>query len=194
MLAKAADYDHPWPVLKDLERTLFDEQVILRRLDELALQITRDFAGQELTVVAVLTGSLIFAADLLRRILLPLKLECISVASYHGGTESSGTVTFDQISIPEIRGRHVLVVDDILDTGRTLNAVCGRLQETGQPLSIKVCVLLRKQKQRAQEMEADYVGFDIGDEFVVGYGLDYQERYRNLPFIGTLAQEPGSHV
>ena len=173
-------------VFNDVEKTLFHEQTILRRIDELAAQITEDYRGKELTVVAVLNGSLIFAADLLRRVLLPLKLDCLSVSSYHGGTESSGTVTFDQRSLPDIAGRHVLIVDDILDSGRTLHAICERLRAESQPLSIRLCVLLQKRIQRAKELQADYVGFEIGDEFVVGYGLDYQERYRNLPFIATL--------
>lgn len=176
-------------MLDQIEDTLFHEQTILSRLDELAREITAAYRGRELTVVALLNGSLIFAADLLRRVPLPLELKCVSVASYHGGTESSGTVTFDQLTLPDLRGRHVLVVDDILDTGRTLSAVCSRLAETGKPLSLEVCVLLRKKKERAVETEARYVGFDIGDEFVVGYGLDFQERYRNLPFIGTLRPE-----
>ncbi len=176
-------------MLEDVERILFHEQTILSRLDELAAQISEEYRGQELTIIAVLNGSLIFAADLLRRIPLPLKLDCISVSSYHGGTESSGTVTFDQLSIPEIDGRHVLIVDDILDSGRTLHAICGKLRAEASPLSVKICVLLRKVKERAEEMDADYVGFEIGDEFVIGYGLDYDERYRNLPFVGVLRSE-----
>ena len=139
--------------------------------------------------IAVLNGSLIFAADLLRRIPLPLKLDCLSVASYHGGTESTGVVTFDQISLPDVTGRHVLIMDDILDTGRTLHAIRHKLLTETQPQSVRICVLLQKQVQRAEELEADYVGFEIANEFVVGYGLDYQERYRNLPFIGVLRRE-----
>jgi hypoxanthine phosphoribosyltransferase len=174
---------------KDIERTLFHEQTILQRLDQLAASITRDYEGKDVTVVAVLNGSIFFMADLLRRIQLPLRLDCLSVSSYHGATESSGHVTFDQNSLPDVAGRHVLILDDILDTGRTLHAICTRLRAEGNPLNIRICVLLRKLKARAKEMEADYVGFDIGDEFVVGYGLDYQERYRNLPFVGVLKRE-----
>jgi hypoxanthine phosphoribosyltransferase len=176
-------------MLDDVERTLFHEQTILSRLDALASQITADYRGKELTVIAVLNGSLVFAADLLRRVPLPLKLDCLSVASYHGGTESSGIVTFNQLHLPDIAGRHVLIVDDILDTGRTLHAICEKLRRETKPLSVAICVLLRKAKVRAAELEANYVGFDIGDEFVIGYGLDFQERYRNLPFIGTLRRE-----
>ena len=174
---------------QDIERTLFHERTILARLDELAAEITADYVGRELTVIAVLNGSIFFMADLLRRIQRPLSLDCLSVSSYHGGTQSSGTVTFDQTSLPDVDGRHVLILDDILDTGRTLHAICHRLQTEARPASVKICVLLRKNKVRDEEMEADYSGFDIGDEFVVGYGLDYQEQYRNLPYVGVLKRE-----
>jgi hypoxanthine phosphoribosyltransferase len=173
-------------MLQDVERILFHEQTIHSRLDEMAREITEAYRGQELTVIAVLNGSLIFAADLLRRIPLPLKLDCVDVASYHGGTESSGVVTFNQIRLPDIDGRHVLVIDDILDSGRTLHAICARLRTEAQPASVRVCVLLSKCIARAKDLEADFVGFEIGGEFVVGYGLDYQEHYRNLPFVGVL--------
>ena len=176
-------------MLDDIERILFQEQTILERIDSLAREITAVYQGQEFTVIAVLNGSLIFAADLLRRIPLPLRLDCLSVASYHGGTESSGIVTFDQIALPDVEGRHILIVDDILDSGRTLEAIGNRLRAEAQPASIRRCVLLRKMKQRAACIEADFVGFDIDDEFVVGYGLDYAESYRNLPFIGVLRRE-----
>lgn len=173
----------------DIEKTLFHATTILARLDEIAREITDEYRGQELTIVAILNGSLMFAADLLRRIPLPLKLECLSVASYHGGATTSGRVTFDQLSMPDIENRHVLILDDILDTGLTLLAINEKLRTETAPKSIKVCVLLRKMKPRPQPVEAHYVGFDIGDEFVVGYGLDYQERYRNLPFIGVLRKD-----
>ncbi|CAN5163919.1 hypoxanthine phosphoribosyltransferase [soil metagenome] len=172
----------------DLERVLYDEKAILNRLDELAARITQDYHDRELTVIAVLNGSLIFMADLLRRIPLPLKLDCLSVASYHGGTKSTGEVVFKQIMLPDIAGRHILILDDILDSGLTLNAIRRRLEEV-KPLSIKVCVLLEKQIERAAPIDADYVGFQIANEFVVGYGLDYMERYRNLPCIGVLRKE-----
>lgn len=175
-------------MLDDLERVLFDEQTILRRLDEIAAQISADYRERDLTVIAVLNGSLIFMADLLRRIPLPLKLDCLSVASYHGGTSTTGAVIFKQIALPDVAGRHILILDDILDSGVTLAAIGERLRAT-QPLSVKVCVLLRKQKIRLRPVEADYVGFEISDEFVVGYGLDYMERYRNLPCIGVLRTE-----
>ncbi len=172
----------------DLERVLFSEQTIMARLDELAAQIVNDYHDRELTVIAVLNGSLIFMADLLRRLPLPLKLDCLSVASYHGGTKSTGEVVFRQVALPDVEGRHILILDDILDSGLTLNAIRRKL-ETANPLSVRVCVLLEKQIERAAPIEADYVGFKIGNEFVVGYGLDYMERYRNLPCVGVLRKE-----
>jgi len=172
----------------DLERVLFDELTIHRRLDEIAAQISKAYQDKELTVIAVLNGSLMFMADLLRRIPLPLKLDCLSVASYHGKAQTSGEIIFKQIAPPDVKDRHVLILDDILDSGHTLAAIREKL-ETAQPRSIRVCVLLSKKKQRAREVEADYFGFEIEDEFVVGYGLDYDERYRNLPCIGVLRKE-----
>jgi hypoxanthine phosphoribosyltransferase len=172
----------------DLERVLFDEATILRRLDEIAAQISEDYRDRELTVIAVLNGSLMFMADLLRRIPLPLKLDCLSVASYHGKAQTSGEVIFNQIASPDVADRHILILDDILDSGNTLAAVREKL-ETAKARSIRVCVLLSKKKRRARAVDADYVGFEIEDEFVVGYGLDFMERYRNLPCIGVLRKE-----
>lgn len=172
----------------DLERILYDEATIHRRLDELAARITIDYQDRDLTVVAILNGSVILMADLLRRIPLPLKLDCLSVASYHGGTRTTGELLFRQVSLPDIAGRHVLILDDILDSGVTLATIREKLDAAG-PLSIRICVLLEKKRDRVRVVEPDYVGFEIADEFVVGYGLDYMERYRNLPCIGVLRQE-----
>ncbi|MEO7168529.1 MAG: hypoxanthine phosphoribosyltransferase [Spartobacteria bacterium] len=173
---------------EDLERVLFDEPTILRRLDELAAEISTEYRSRELTVIAVLNGSIILMADLLRRIPLPLKLDCLAVASYHGGTRTTGEVVFKQIALPDVEGRHILLLDDILDSGVTLAAIREKLLAK-RPLSVKICVLLRKLKARMRPIEADYVGFNIGDEFVVGYGLDYMEKYRNLPCIGVLRKD-----
>jgi len=175
-------------VQADLERVLFDEPTIHRRLDQIAAQISADYRDRDLTVIAVLNGSLVFMADLMRRIPLPLRLDCLSVASYHGKTETTGEVIFNQVATPDVKDRHVLILDDILDSGHTLAAIREKLQ-TANPRSIRVCVLLSKKKQRAREVDADYLGFEIEDEFVVGYGLDYDERYRNLPYIGVLRKE-----
>ena len=175
-------------MLGNLERVLFDEPAINRRLDELAKQILNDYRNRELTVIAVLNGSLMFMADLLRRIPLPLKLDCLSVASYHGKGQTSGEVIFKHFALPDVIDRHILILDDILDSGQTLAAIREKL-ETAKPRNIRICVLLSKKKQRARHVAGDYVGFEIEDEFVVGYGLDFMERYRNLPYIGVLRKE-----
>lgn len=138
-------------MLDDIAEILFHEQTILRRLDELAAEITRDYADKELTVVAVLNGSFMFMADLLRRVPLPLRVDCLSVSSYHGGTESSGTVTFDQLTLPDIDGRHVLILDDILDSGLTLHAICTRLRaETTQRAFAVVCFCGKPKSARSR--------------------------------------------
>ena len=172
----------------EISGVLFHESTIMNRLDELAGQISADYSGKELTVVAVLNGSLMFGADLLRRLKMPLRLDCLSVSSYHG-VSTTGVVTFNQLHLPEVHGRHVLLLDDILDSGHTLHAIQDKLMAETKPLSVKICVLLRKDVPRQRELEADYVGFDITNEFVVGYGLDYMERFRNLPYIGVINDE-----
>jgi hypoxanthine phosphoribosyltransferase len=172
----------------DLDRVLFDEPAIHRRLDQIAAQISKDYRGRELTVIAVLNGSLIFIADLLRRIPLPLKLDCLSVASYHGKAQTSQEVIFKQVGLPDVADRNILLLDDILDSGHTLAVIREKL-ETANQRSIRICVLLSKKKERSRQVDADYVGFEIEDEFVVGYGLDFMEQYRNLPYIGVLRRE-----
>ncbi|GAA5483459.1 hypoxanthine phosphoribosyltransferase [Haloferula sargassicola] len=172
----------------DVERVLIAEDVIDKRLDVLARHIEKDFPGEVIQVVVLLKGALVFAADLTRRLPRMLEIECINVASYHGGMETTGTVNFLDHKLPEVKGRQVLVLDDILDTGLTLKAVVDRLKEEGAA-QVKTAVLLAKDKERNADVEADYVGFFIGDEFVIGYGLDYQGRYRNLPYVGTLKPE-----
>jgi len=173
---------------QDIARVLIDEKVIEKRLDVMAAQIEREFPEGTLLAIILLKGALVFAADLLRRVPRPLEIECLNVSSYHGGTESSGKVDFLDRSFPEVKGRHVLLLDDILDTGRTLHAVAERLREEGA-LGVHTCVLLSKDRPRVEEVEADYTGFQIGDEFVVGYGLDYMGRYRNLPHVAVLTPE-----
>jgi hypoxanthine phosphoribosyltransferase len=184
-------------MLQDIKEILYHESTILSRLDELASEITEDYRNRDLTVIAVLNGSLVFMADLLRRIPLHLQLDCLSVSSYHG-TKSSGQISL-QGKFRDVRNRHVLILDDILDTGATLKAIRERIAAESAALSIKICVLLRKKLDVPKKADADYVGFDIPNEFVVGYGLDYNERYRNLPFIGVLTDDalrrhdPDSH-
>ncbi len=169
----------------DVDRVLIDEKVIEKRLDAMAAEIDREFPAGPIVAIVLLKGAFVFAADLLRRIPRPLEIECLNVASYHGGTESSGVVKFLDHSLPDVKGRHVLLLDDILDTGRTLKAVSERLRQEGCT-AVHTGVLLAKDRPREEEVQADYIGFEIGDEFVVGYGLDYKGRYRNLPFVGVL--------
>ena len=175
-------------MVADIARVLYHESTILSRLDELAHRITTDYSDKELTVVSILNGSFIFMADLLRRVPLPLQIDSWSVSSYHG-MKSRGQIQFRQQEIADVRGRHVLLLDDILDSGLTLRAIKERLAAESGALSICSCVLLRKNVERDSATEADYVGFDIPNEFVVGYGLDYNEQYRNLPYIGVLKEE-----
>jgi len=175
-------------MVTDIARVLYHESTILSRLDEMAHQITEDYADKELTVVSILNGSFIFMADLLRRVPLPLQLDSWSVSSYHG-TKSKGQINFRQSTIADVRGRHVLLIDDILDSGLTLQAIKQKMVADSGALTIRSCVLLRKSVQRDCPVEADYIGFDIPNEFVVGYGLDYNEQYRNLPYIGVLKEE-----
>ena len=173
---------------EDVARVLIDEAVIEKRLDVMAENILKEFGNEEFVAVIILKGALVFTADLLRRMPVPLQIECLSVASYHGGTESSGQVDFLDRKLPDVKGERVLLIDDILDTGRTMHAVGERLREQ-EAAMVRSCVLLSKDREREAEVEADYTGFDIGDEFVIGYGLDYQGRYRNLPYIGVLKDE-----
>jgi hypoxanthine phosphoribosyltransferase len=168
----------------DLRDVLITEAQIQHRIQELARALTRDYVGREMLIVPLLTGTLMFLADLLRHLTLPLKLDFIGVSSYREGTESRELVYTKDLRL-EARGRHVLLVDDILDTGRTLATVRTKLEQI-EPASLRTCVLLDKPARRVEPIQADYVGFVIPDLFVVGYGLDYAERYRNLPFVGVL--------
>ncbi len=170
---------------QDIEKVLIDEGIIQKRLDVLAGKVADDFEGKPMVVVALLKGAVLFTADLLRRVALPMQIEFLNVASYHGGTESSGVVSFLDETLPDVEGKVVLLLDDILDTGRTLEAVMKKLEQQGA-CEVKTCVLLAKDIEREVVKEADYTGFMIGDEFVVGYGLDYQGLYRNLPYVGVL--------
>lgn len=169
-------------------RILLDESIIHARLDELGRQICSDYADLDLTVVIILKGALMFAADLLRRLDMPVHLDFLRVSSYQG-TSSTGDVLFHHARLPNANGRHVLLLDDILDSGRSLHAILHTLRQETQLLSIKTCVLLRKDVPRQHQITADYVGFDIPNEFVVGYGLDYREHFRNLPYVGVY-EEP----
>jgi hypoxanthine phosphoribosyltransferase len=147
--------------------------------------VARDFTGCTLSVVAIMDGGLFFVADLLREIDLPMRLHTLSASSYQGGKETSGDLKLTWPPDFDLAGQHVLLLDDILDTGITLSAIQARILEQN-PASLRTGVLLSKKRRRIREVPAEYVGFEIEDEFVVGYGMDYQGRFRNLPCIGIL--------
>lgn len=173
---------------EDLEQILLSEDQIQRRLDELAGEIQRNYAGGDLMLVGVLTGSVMFIADLLRRLPMQLRLDYIGVSSYHGETRSTGELIVTKALRLDVRDRDVLIVDDILDTGLTLVKIREMVRQL-QPRSLKFAVFLEKNVPHKEEFRADYIAFQIPDQFVVGYGLDYRERYRNLPYVGTLKPE-----
>ena len=169
---------------KEVERVLITEDQIARRIRVLAREIERDFRGREMVVVSLLNGTVMFLADLVRHLNLPLRLDFLGVSSYGLGTESGELIFTKELRL-DVRGRDVLLVDDILDTGKTMSRVLPKVKAL-KPRRIKICVLLDKPSRRTESIEADYVGFKIPDFFVVGYGLDFAERYRNLPFVGVL--------
>jgi hypoxanthine phosphoribosyltransferase len=172
-------------LLSDLDRVLLSTEQIHARIREMAAQIEADYAGQTLTVVALMDGALFFVSDLLRQIDLPMQIVTLGASSYHGSTQSSGEITIQWPKHAQFKGQHVLLLDDILDTGLTLTAISERLRQE-QPESLRTAVLLDKKRLRTHEASPDYCGFEIADEFVVGYGMDYQGRFRNLPCIGIL--------
>ncbi len=171
---------------RDLSKVLISEDEIAAKLDELAAAIDRDYAGKEVLLVGVLNGAVMVMADLSRRIHTPVTMDWMAVSSYGSGTKSSGVVRILKDLSTDVHGKHILIVEDIIDSGLTLSWLVRNLSSR-EPASIKVATLLRKPEAAKVEVDVAYCGFDIPSEFVVGYGLDYDGRYRNLPFIGTLA-------
>jgi hypoxanthine phosphoribosyltransferase len=173
----------------DLGAVLLTEEEIAAKVADLGRRIAADYAGRNLTLVSVLKGSLPFMADLMRQIPLPLRIDLMEVSSYGGtGTESSGLVRIIKDLSASIAGEDVLLVEDIIDTGLTLNYLVRYLRGKN-PASLRICTLLDKPARRLVDIPVDYIGFEIPDQFVVGYGLDYDERYRNLRFVGVLRPE-----
>jgi hypoxanthine phosphoribosyltransferase len=170
----------------DLHEVLITSEQLQARIGELAAQIDADYAGRELLLVGVLKGAVMVMADLARAMHLPAQMDWMAVSSYGSGTKSSGVVRILKDLDADITDRHVLVVEDIVDSGLTLSWLVGNLQSR-RPASLRVCAMLRKPAALRVDVDVAYTGFDIEDAFVIGYGLDYAERYRNLPFIGTLA-------
>lgn len=172
----------------DLDRVLFSEEDIRSRVAELGAQITEDYAGKSIVVISVLRGAAIFMADLVREIHLPVEMDYMAISSYGNGMKSSGVVRILKDLTSQIEGRHVLIAEDILDSGLTLRYLMKNL-ESREPASIEVATLLRKDTPNQANINCKYVGFECPDEFIVGYGLDYEERYRNLACIGVLKPE-----
>lgn len=166
---------------------LISEAEIQDRVRELGRQIEADYQGKPLTIVAVLTGSLIVLADLIRQIGLPLRVALLQASSYKGATTTAGALVINETFAPDVAGRDVLLLDDILDTGRTLSTLVARMGDRGAH-SVRTAVLLRKRGRQEVEIEPDYCGFEIPDKFVVGYGLDFNDDYRHLRYLGVLPE------
>lgn len=164
---------------------MFSEETINKRICELGEQISRDYEGKEVKLICVLRGAVMFYSELAKRLTIPVRFDFISVSSYGDSTESSGKIDIRRAPMEDVKGQHVILVEDIIDTGNTLSTLKALLEKQGAA-SVKLASLLDKPARRKVDIKGDYVGFEIPDEFVVGYGLDYAQLYRNLPFVGKL--------
>ena len=173
---------------RNIQEVLVSEEQLKKRIAEMAADITRDYAGKAPLMVGILRGSVLFMADLVRQIDLPISMDFMVVSSYGAGTVSSGLVNIKKDLEEDIRGRDVIIVEDILDTGNTLVKLTAELLRR-EPASLKLCVMLDKPSRRTTPIKADYVGFSIPDAYVVGFGLDYDQVYRQLPYVGVLKPE-----
>lgn len=175
-------------MLKDIKDVYYSEETLREIVKELGRRISEDYKDKNLLLVSVLKGSVVFMADLMRAITVPCEIDFMCVSSYASGTTSSGVVKIIKDLDINLEGKDVLIVEDILDSGRTLNYIISILEKRN-PASIKICTLLDKPERRVVDLYADYSGAEVPDEFVVGYGLDYDEKYRNLPYVGVLKEE-----
>jgi len=173
---------------KDIDRILFSQSDIENRVADIAAEINRDYAGKSPLLISVLRGSFIFMADLMRAIDIPVQIDFMAVSSYGQGAQSTGMVRIDKDIDISLAGKHILIAEDILDSGKTLSHLMALLA-TREPASMRVVALLDKPSRRTVDIRADYTGFEVPDEFLVGYGLDYAERYRNLPGVAVLKRE-----
>ena len=173
---------------KDIKNILIAEDVLQAKVAELGAKITEDYTGKDLLLVCVLKGAVIFVSDLMRKIDLPLEIDFMAISSYGSNTQSSGVVRILKDLNSSIEGRHVLIVEDIIDSGLTLSYLAENLKARG-PESVEICTILDKPDRRTTNLDIKYTGFQVPDEFVVGYGLDYAEKYRNLPYIAILKEE-----
>ena len=175
-------------MLQDVETILLDEEVLANRIHELGEEISTDFAGEEVTLVGILKGASVFTSDLIRQISLTAYIDYMVVSSYGNSAETSGVVRILKDLEDNIEGKNIIIVEDIIDTGLTLAYLRENLLSR-HPKSVKICTLLDKPARRVKEINIDYKGFEVPDEFIIGYGIDYAEKYRNLPFVGILKRE-----
>lgn len=175
-------------MLQDVETILLDEDVLANRIKEMGEEISKDYAGEEVMLVGILKGASVFMSDLIRQISLPAYIDYMVVSSYGNSAETSGVVRIIKDLEDNIEGKNIIIVEDIIDTGLTLAYLKQNLLSR-HPKSIKICTLLDKPARREKEIDIDYKGFEVPDEFIIGYGIDYAEKYRNLPFVGTLKRE-----
>ncbi len=179
-------------MLDDVAEVLISEEALNERVDELARQIETDYEGKDLLIVGLLRGAVTFMVDLTRALQRPVAIDFMAVSSYGSSTESSGVVRILKDLDENLAGKHVLIVEDIVDTGLTLKYILEILRRRG-PASLRVCALLNKVERRLVDLPLDYIGFNVPNAFVVGYGLDYNQIYRNLPFIGVLKPQVYQH-
>lgn len=175
-------------MLQDIEKVLFDEEIIKEKIKELSLRISNDYKGKDLLIVGVLKGSVIFASELIKNITIPCEIDFMAVSSYGTSSETTGVVRILKDLDHEISGKDIIIVEDIVDSGVTLNYLLRYLLSRNAN-SVEIVSLLTKPSRRKVDVECKYIGFEVPDEFLVGYGLDYAEKYRNLPFIGILKRE-----
>ena len=173
---------------KDIDHILLDEETIRRRVEEMGAELSRDYEGKEVVLLCILKGAVIFFADLARAMTIHVNMDFMAISSYGDAVKTSGIVKIAKDLDSSITGKHVIIAEDIMDSGLTLSHLCRLLHER-QPASLKVCCLLDKPDRRECEITPDYCGFQIPNEFVVGYGLDFSQKYRNLPYIGVLKPE-----
>ena len=179
-------------MMQEIERVLISEEALQARIQELGRELARDYEGKCPVFVGVLKGVILFFADMIRATPIRSRIDLMAVSSYGAGTESTGRIVLKKDVSLDLRGRHVVILEDIIDSGLTLKYTVEHLKEM-EPASLKICTLLDKPARRTVEVNADYIGFTIPNEFVVGYGLDYNDYYRNLPFIGVLKPEVYEH-
>ena len=173
---------------KDIKEVLFSEEQLQSKIAELGAAITADYQGKDLLMVSILKGSVMVMADLMRAVDLPLQIDFMNVSSYGVGTETKGSVKILKDLDVDIKGKDLLIVEDILDSGVTLHNLINLLRQR-EPKSVEICTLFSKPSRRQVEVDAKYVGYEIPDAFIVGYGLDYAEKYRNMPYVGILKEE-----